>query len=194
LNLQEFLRTWRGTTLENRISRIVLVLLATAVLLLTMQVNRIERTVVLVPPALSGPVDLARNSASREAQEAWALYVAELLGNVTPSTGDFLMQTLEPLLANNLRRQVMEVIADQLEEIRRERVSMRFEPREVSYDEATRTVRVTGEHITEGPGAKPVRQLRTFELRVDYDNYRPLVTHLDAYNGEKKKESTDADR
>lgn len=183
MNLSAFLTTWRGTQLENRISRLVILALAAAVFVLTLMLGRVERTVVLVPPEITGPVEIARDSASREAQEAWALYVAELLGNVTPQTGEFLIQVLEPLLAASLRRDVMEVLSDQVEEIRRERVSMRFEPREIAYEEASQTVYVSGFHTTEGPGGMPIKAERTYEVRVSYRNYRPLVTHLDVYPG-----------
>lgn len=189
MKLSEFLNTWRGVSLENRISRLALAILSAAVLLQAWQIGRVERTVVLIPPQLSGPVDLSRNSASREAREAWALYVAQLLGNVTPATGEFMMQTLEPLLAGNLRRMLLDLIADQLEDIRREDVSMRFEPREVAYEENTQTVYISGTHTTEGPGAAPVKAQRTYEVRVDYSNYRPLVTHLDVYPGAPQRPS-----
>jgi len=90
---------------------------------------------------------------------------------------------LEPLLSGGLRRTVMKAITEQTEEIKRENVSMRFAPRQVTYDQATHTVFVTGQHKTESPAAKPVINERTYALRVEFRNYRPLLTHLEVYRG-----------
>ena len=115
MKLSEFLATWRGTTLENRVWRIAILLLAVANLVLVGLVGQVERTVVLVPPVLEGEVTIAREYASQEVEESWGLYVAELLGNVSPATVDALTGVLEPLLAG-LRRTVMKAIAEQTEE------------------------------------------------------------------------------
>jgi conjugal transfer pilus assembly protein TraE len=186
MTLTEFLATWRGTTLENRVWRIAILVLVVANLVLVGLVGQVERTVVLVPPVLEGEVTIARDRASQEVEEAWGLYVAELLGNVSPATVESLTRVLDPLFAGGLRRAVMKAIAEQTEAIKRENVSMRFSPRQVSYDPATRTVFVTGTHRTEGPAAQPVSNERTYEVRVEFRNYRPLITHLDVYRGEPR--------
>ena len=183
MKLNEFLATWRGTTLENRIWRIAILLLAVANLVLVGLVGQVERTVVLVPPVLEGEVTIARAYASQEVEESWGLYVAELLGNVSPQTVDALTGVLEPLLSGGLRRTVMKAITEQTEEIKRENVSMHFAPRQVTYDQATHTVFVTGQHKTESPAAKPVINERTYALRIEFRNYRPLLTHLEVYRG-----------
>lgn len=186
MRLNAFLETWRGTSLENRIWRVAIIVLAVSNLVLVGLVGQVERTVVLVPPVLEGQVTIARDYASQEVEEAWGLYVAELLGNVTPQTVDVLTRVLEPLLSGGLWREVAKAIAAQVEEIKRENIAMRFAPRSVSYDTATRTVYVTGQHKTEGPAAAPVINDRTYELRVEFRNYRPVITHLDVYRGEPK--------
>jgi conjugal transfer pilus assembly protein TraE len=187
MNYRTFLLSWRGTQVENRIARWVIVLLACAVLYQALQVSRIERTVVLVPPEVNEAIEISRTRASREAQESWALYLAQLLGNVTAETAPFLRDILEPLLAGNLRQDVLDLLTDQVEDIRRERLDMRFEPREIAYEASSQHTYVTGKHTTRGPGVvRPHEQIRTYEVRVDYRNYRPLITFLDVYPGEPK--------
>ena len=186
MTLGQFLQTWRGTTLENRITRMAVLLLAVAVLVLASLVGQVERTVVLVPPGLEDEVTIARDNASQEAKEAWGLHVAMLLGNVTPESVDVLAKAIEPLLDPALGRTLLDAMRGQVEEIKRERVSMRFLPRVVSFDPTTQTVFVTGTHRTEGPGAPPVQAQRTYELRIAFRNYRPLITHLDAYAGDTR--------
>jgi conjugal transfer pilus assembly protein TraE len=181
VNLADFLATWRGLTLENRIHRITLLGLIVTNLLTAVALLHAERTVVLVPPRLEGQVNIARDSASQEVKESWALFVAELLGNASPTGAEFLERALDPLLAPALRRPVLEAMRQQVHEIQRERVSMTFEPRTVAYEPATDRVFVTGTHTTRGPGARPVARPRTYELRVGFANYRPVISHLDVY-------------
>jgi conjugal transfer pilus assembly protein TraE len=183
VNLARFLATWNGLTLENRVNRLVILLLIGANMALAITLNRTERTVVLVPPVLEGAVTVARSSASQEVKEAWALFVAELLGNVSPTNAEFLTKALDPLLAPALRQDILQVLDAQIGEIRREKVSLSFQPRAVSHDPATGTLFVTGTHITSGPAAKPVNAERTYALRIEFKNYRPVVVFLDVYPG-----------
>jgi conjugal transfer pilus assembly protein TraE len=182
MTLAGFLATWRGLTLENRLHRLALLGLVATNLTTAVALVRTERTVVLVPPILEGEVRIAREQASQEVKEAWALYVAELLGNVSPATAAFLEQALDPILAPALRRPVLDVLAAQVHEIQRERVSMSFQPRAVVYEAGSDTLFVTGQQTTTGPAGKPVIRQRTYELRVGFANYRPVIRHLDVYS------------
>ena len=188
MDYQTLTRTWRGINRENRFHRIAVALLLATNLLTLLALVRADRTVVLVPPILEGQVNVARDSASREVKEAWAVYVAELLGNVGAGSADFIQRTLEPLLAPALRRAVLEVIGAQVEAIKRERVSMSFSPSGLSYEEGTDTFYVTGMQVSSGPAAQPVRHQRTFEVRVGFRHYRPVITHLDVYPGSPRNE------
>jgi conjugal transfer pilus assembly protein TraE len=186
VTLSDFLATWRGLTLENRLHRLAVLGLIGTNLVTAVALLRADHTVVLVPPVLEGQVSVARESASQEVKEAWALFVAELLGNVSPAGAEFLERALDPLLAPSLRRSVLEVLAEQVREIQRERVSMRFTVRELLYDPASDTVFVTGIQTTTGPGGKPVARPRTYEVVVGFQNYRPVIRHLDVYPEEPR--------
>ena len=186
MTLARFLATWRGLTLENRFHRVVLLGLLASNLVTALALVSAERTVVLVPPGLEGPVEVARESAAREVKEAWALYLAELLGNVSPGNAEFLQRALEPLLAPELRRAVTEVLAYQVREIQRENVTLTYLPRSVLYEPETDKVFVTGAQTSAGPGGKPQSRVRTYELTVAFRHYRPVVTHLDVYPDEPR--------
>jgi conjugal transfer pilus assembly protein TraE len=186
VRLARFLATWRGLTLENRFHRVVLLLLLATNLTTALALVNAERTVVLVPPVLEGPVEVARDSAAREVKEAWALYVAELLGNVSPGNAEFLERAIEPLLAPALRRAVAEVMAYQVGEIQRESVTLTYLPRNVLYEPETDKVFVTGSQTSAGPAGRPQVRVRTYELTLAFRHYRPVVTHLDVYPEEPR--------
>jgi len=186
VTLADFLATWRGLTLENRLHRLAVLGLIGTNLISAVALLRADHTVVLVPPVLEGQVSVARDSASQEVKEAWALLIAELLGNVSPSSAEFIQKAVDPLLAPALRRPVLEVMAAQVREIQRERVSMSFNVRAIAYDPPTDRVFVTGVQTTSGPGGKPVARTRTYELIVDFAHYRPVIRHLDVYPDEPR--------
>jgi conjugal transfer pilus assembly protein TraE len=183
MDVRTLTRTWRGITAENRFHRLVVATLLVTNLLTLLALARADRTVVLVPPILEGQVNIARDSASREVKEAWAIHVAGLLGNVGADSADFIRTALEPLLAPALRREVLAVIGEQVEAIKRERVSMHFSPNALGYEEASDTFFITGMQVSAGPGAEPVRRQRPFEVRVGFRHYRPVISRLDVYTG-----------
>ena len=148
MTLADFLATWRGLTLENRLHRLAVLGLIGSSLMTAVALLRADHTVVLVPPVLEGQVSVARESASQKVKEAWALYVAELLGNVSPSSAECIQKAVDSLLAPALRRPVLEVMAAQVLEIQRERVSMSFNVRAIAYDPHTDKVFVTGVQTT----------------------------------------------
>jgi len=178
--------TWRGIKWENGFHRVVVVVLlltnggTLAALLST------EETVVLVPPVLDGEVTLARDRASQSVREAWALYLAELLGNVSARSSDFIADAVDPLLAPTLRATVTDVIAAQVAEIQRERVNMYFAPDTLYHDPETDRFFVSGIQVSRGPAGASVSHERTFEIGVAFRNYRPVITHLNAYEGKPK--------
>lgn len=181
MTLTRFRQTWQWLVAENRFHRVILVVALGTNLLTLSALLQAERTVVLVPPILESQVNIARDSASQDVKEAWALFVTELLGNVTPTNAPYLRRTLEPLLSPGLRRAIADSLDAQVEALRRDQVSVRFEPRSIHYDAVRDRVLVSGQQISTGPAAAPVRRPRLYEVRVTFRHYRPVITHLDAY-------------
>jgi conjugal transfer pilus assembly protein TraE len=187
MNLVRFRQTWQRLVTENRFHRGVLIALLGTNLLTLIGLLQAERTVVLVPPILESQVNVARASASQGVKEAWGLFVTELLGNVTPTNAPFLRQALEPLLSPSLRRAVSGILDDQVEALQRDRVSVHFAPELVQYEAASDRVRMSGKQVITGPGADPVTRPRTYEIQVAFRHYRPLITHLDAYQDARER-------
>ena len=162
----------------------VILLLVGVNIALAVTVHQADRTVVLVPPVLDGEVTLARNAASQEVKDAWALFVAELLGNVTPRNAEVLTKALDPLLAPALRQDVLRVLDSQISEIKREKISLSFQPRAISRDAGSDTLYVTGTHITSGPAAQPVAIERTYAIRIGFHQEPIALWITDGQDGE----------
>lgn len=183
MNFKDFFSTWDGLVKENKFHRFVVMGLLVSNVLAALAALRTERSVVLVPPKLTAEVEVTRNRASANFKQAWGLFVAELLGNVTPESIDFVRQALAPMLDSSIYREVMDDLVRQIEDIKRDRVALSFQPQEALYEPETDKVFISGRLRAQGPGSKPVEVTRTYELVIDINDYRPLIRQIDAYSG-----------
>ncbi len=186
MKLTEFLQTWEGHETENRLSRVIILGLLVICIVTSLAAWRTERSIILVPPSLSGEVEVTRTSASSEFKESWGLFLAELLGNTTPANADFLKTAIEPLLAPEIYRTVLDAMTDQIKAIKMDRVAISFTPRHVDYEAETNKVFVTGELKSQGPSSKPDIKPRTYEFIITIKNYRPRLEFIDVYPDDPK--------
>jgi conjugal transfer pilus assembly protein TraE len=186
VKLGAFLDSWRLVQAENRLHRVLLVGLVVSNAISALAALRTERAVVLVPPSLAGEVEITRSQASSALKESWGLYLAELLGNVTPANADFIRDALGPLLSADIYRSVMDALSEQINALKMDRVALSFKPRQVFYEKATDTVFVTGELASQGPHARPDQRTRTYEFRIGIHNYRPRLDAIDVYAEEPR--------
>jgi conjugal transfer pilus assembly protein TraE len=181
MRLAEFLRTWEGHEAENRFSRLIIIGLLVICITTSLAAWRTERSIILVPPTLSKEVEVTRSSASSEFKESWGLFLAELLGNTTPANADFLKTAIEPLLAPEIYRSVLDAMTEQIKAIKMDRVAISFTPRHVDYETETNKVFVSGELKSQGPSSKPDIKPRTYEFIITIKNYRPRLEYVDVY-------------
>lgn len=182
----DFLKTWDGTEAENRFGRVVILGLIGICVITSVAAWRAERSIVLVPPTLTNEVNITRSKASGEYKEAWGLYLAELLGNVTPANADFLKQAIEPILAPSIYHMVLDAMNEQINAIKMDRVAIMFRPQQVLYEADTDKVFVFGELTSQGPNSRPDVRRRTYEFQISIKNYRPRLDYIDVYADEPR--------
>ena len=85
-----FLKSWQGTQLENRWQRFLIAVLVLSNLLLAVAAFSRNTVVAIQPPTLSETAEVSRNQATQPYLESWGLYLAELMGNVTPGNVSFI--------------------------------------------------------------------------------------------------------
>jgi conjugal transfer pilus assembly protein TraE len=186
MNMAIFKRTWDGVNAENRFQRSVILGLIVTNVITAGLAWRTERSVVLVPPDMSAEVELTRNAASSRMLEAWGLYLAELLGNVTPQNADFIKQVISPLLAAEIYRSVIDAMEEQIKDIKLDHVTTSFKPQHVLYEPESRKCFVSGDMNTVGPNGKGESRGRTYEFVLSIRNYRPRLEHIDVYQDEPR--------
>lgn len=178
-----FLDTWRGLHLQNRILFGCVACLSVATLVLAWRTFSIETAVILVPEGLNRETRIMKDEADGKFREAWALFYAQLIGNVTPNTADFVEKTLAPSLSSSIYATVMKIVVAQVEDIKRDRVSLIFTPHEVTSEPASGKIFVTGDSVAEGPSGNAEKSTRTYEFKVDIQQYRPILAWVTSYKG-----------
>lgn len=189
----DYLNTHEGLLLERKYSRLALVGLAIALILaLTLAVSKRE-TVVMVPPGLSATGQIDPDSANAAVKEAWGAYVAGTIGNVTPTTADFVAKQLGSIIAPVAYKELNAAIGNQTELIKGQHVSLQFSPNSVFYDAPSDKVIVSGEYRILGVRSDSVKaSVRTYEIGVAIRNYHVAITSLMIYEGAWKPNQQDS--
>lgn len=183
MKFERFKRSLSDATSSNRNLQIILVLLALGVVLLAWRnLNPVSR-VIIQPYTLTDPAWVERDSASSEYKEAFSLFLAMLLGNVSPGNLEFVRERIDPLLTSSVRQEVLNTLADQAQTIRTENVSVSFVPNKVHYESKTQKYFVEGRSTTTGPNGGTEEERRTFEFKYKVEEYIPRVEWLNNYAG-----------
>lgn len=183
---KQFLRTWEGVRLENIWIRGFIVGLMVVVLALAALLARKDTIVTIQPFTLSEDAWVSSKKSSQSYQEAWGLALAQMIGNVNPSTVEFLKERLAPLLSPRIFQDVMNALEVQAADIKKDRVTMRFEPRAVTYEKGT--VFVEGNSYVRGVAGKETSTRRVYEFIFQITDYRLEVDFLTTYEGQAKTE------
>jgi conjugal transfer pilus assembly protein TraE len=183
VNLGDFLQSWHGTRRENQLSRLAILGLVVALILVVIDARRKQTVITLIPPNLPEAVELSAYDASDGYKAAWALHISQLLGNVKPHSAELVMQAIRPLLASSIHRAVMTALSKQVARIQKERIALVFEPERTAFEADTGKVFVTGKHTTAGPAKETETRQRTYEYVITVRNYRPVIEHIDVYRG-----------
>lgn len=184
MRMTDYLASLQGTQLQNHWQRQAILGLGVTNTLTAIALIFNHPPVILVPPTLPGEVEIARNQGSSALKESWGLYLAELLGNVTPGNASFIERSVGPLLDASIYPEVMAILATQVAALKVDRISVHFKTREVLYEASTDRVFVTGEQTSQGPGSAPQSRTRTYEFRIGFRHYRPVIENIDVYSGD----------
>ena len=183
---KNFTSTWLSLHASNRFLKFVCIFLMTLNLLTLVGWLKKDTAIVLIPPSLSEKSEVAKNKASEGYKKAWGMYVATLIGNVTPENADFVLESFTGMVTGEIRSLVSEQIAQELDTLKQEKVSSSFDIVRVTYEPETDKVFVTGRNRMTGAGGKTSPTEQTFEFKIDVKQYSPIITHMASYAGMPK--------
>ena len=180
---QTFMQRWEGMQLLNQWQRLVIIGLLVCNSLLALHSFSREAIVTIQPPTLTESAWVGRHVASPSYHEAWGLFLASLLGNVTPGNIRFVEQVLGPLLAPEVYHSVMHALNQQTQRIQQDQITLRFTPKSVRFHADTQRVIVSGYTLTSGATGSAHREPRTYEFTFRLEQYQPVLTWLTTYQG-----------
>lgn len=181
-----FSNTWRGLKTENVLYRtLVPVLVIANVISMAGWISK-DRITVLVPPTLNEVTSISKRSADGGYKKGWAMFVAGLLGNVTPGNADTVVETLQLIMAPRVFSDLRTSVAQDVEMIKKDGVSIAFEQKTVLYERETDKVFVIGRTGISNAAGVVTKFDRVFEMRVVIENGQPQVVELDAYQGKPR--------
>lgn len=149
-----------------------------------------DTVVTVVPWTLSGEAEVTKADASQNYKESWGMAIALLLGNVQPATVDFIADRIKPLLSPEIYHEAVDALYSNAQILREERVTLRFEPRRVTYEKTSGRVFVSGYSYSRlGTSMdEEKRHERTFEIGLEIAEYAPVITYIDTYTGKARTE------
>lgn len=176
--------TFDGMRGENKFLRLSIVALMVLMVVQFWSTASKDEVVAIVPPTMSEKGWVSQTDSSSTYSDAWVLYVAMMLGNVTPDNAEVVKSAIGPILDPEIYQNVMTVLSDQIQSIRKDRVSMAFQPDKVLRDsEKPNLFYVTGRAVTEGPTGEKSRTARTYEVELSIKDFKPVIEWLSTYTG-----------
>lgn len=183
MKTSEYLHTFEGMRFKENLQTYAIVGFAIAFLFLAFTVMNKKTAVTVVPFTLSSEAEVGYDFASTSYLEAWSLYAALALGNVTPENLAFLRNRLNPILSPRIYQETIKTLESQVSEIRDSNVSLYFEPRHVFREPETNKFFISGQSVMEATTGQRERDERTYEFIWEVRNYMPSLTHIDTYEG-----------
>lgn len=181
-----FSNTWASLRTENVLYRtLVPVLVIANVISMAGWLSK-DRVTTLVPPTLSEAVSVSKRSADAGYKKAWGLYVASLLGNVSPGNADFVIESLQLLMSPRVFSNLKQSVASDVDMIKKDGVSVSFEQKQVLYEKETDKVFIVGRTGISNSAGTVTKFDRVFEVRVDIENGQPQIIELDSYQGKPR--------
>ncbi len=188
MELKKLLRTWEGTQAENKWNRLIIAALIIVLFIVAIKAFTKETVVIMQPPTLAEEGWLESNKSSQSYQEAWGVFMATLVGNVTPASVVFLKERIGPLLSPAIYSDVMSALESQANQIRNDRISLRFEMNQVHYEAETGKVFVYGNSYSKGVSGLEDRKERTYEYIVRINRYQPVFEYMATYEGRPRSQ------
>ena len=172
-------------TMVSVVSNIVL---SASVLYALIALNNTHERLVIIPPHLDEKAEIAWNSANKNYIQSFGFYVANLVGNMQPSTAGIILEAassfMEPRIYNEFRRQAIDIINDPV--FKQTKSSTFFSPKSIVFEKETSKVFVLGELETKAINSD-LRKKVVYEIGVVIREGRPWVTHFTSYDGDKPR-------
>lgn len=183
MTLNKFRQTYNSIVSENNFHRFLIVVLMIFLLISMVGWLSNQQSTVLVPPTLNEKAEISSKAASSSYKKSWAQYISGLLGNVTPGNAEFVFTSIQSILSPDVYNNVKNGMNAEVEMMKRDGVTVSFQPRQISYEQTTNKCFVTGRTSISASTGEISSFDRVYEVEVSIKFGQPLITYLDSYTG-----------
>ncbi|MFA0393489.1 TraE/TraK family type IV conjugative transfer system protein [Vibrio sp. 10N.222.54.A1] len=106
-------------------------------------------------------------------------FLSGVLGNITPSSSKYVVNTVLPYVSPELYHDVKEVMALQVASLQEDEIVMTFSAERAQFEDGI--TYITGKGSMTGPTGISNNYVRTYEFRFEVENYTPTFTYMDVY-------------
>ena len=140
--------------------------------------------IVVVPAGMTQQATIDWTSADATYLKSFGLFIATLIGNITPSNVHFVVDSLSsymsPAIYSEVRKKMLSM-ADSAQ-FRDSAFATRFVPASVIYEPDTHKVFVQGQMIVSTAITKQTDEL-VYEMMLTIRNGQPIVDSIESYDG-----------
>lgn len=187
MKLTQITKNWEATKAANTVLLAAVAVLTLAVVYLAIKVSEEKIHRELIPPMLTEQARVGYSMADDTYYKAWGLYVAELVGNLTPGNAAFVSKALGRLFASPDAAAVRSSVLEQGRALEQNGVVTFFKAEQLVHEPATGRVFVYGVQRQMSPdGAAVSVENVTYEMKVEVRAGQPVLTNLKNYVGEPR--------
>lgn len=183
MNKENTSLTYSGLTKNNRVLRLGFLGMMLLVIIETFGLVFRSQIITIVPSNVMTKATYTATSADEGALSSWGLYLATLMGNVTPSNADFTAETIGHLLSPGIYKDVMAGIENQVKHIKEDQLTLSYAAAEVKCNTSKNVVYVDGWLTSTDSHGTSTKEERTYEIYFSVANYQPVVVGLTSYTG-----------
>ncbi|MTJ94328.1 MAG: hypothetical protein F8N36_15930 [Desulfovibrio sp.] len=183
MNLFGFKKTLNNAVSSDRRKTFLLAAMVASNLMLVLYTIFKSEIVILQPPELFETAKITKKNATQNYYTTWALAIAELVGNASPSNIEFVKDQIQMLATSDLYASISAGIDKEVQKIKDDQVAQRFEARGVSFEPETDKLFVYGKLIGIGIMGNEASHEFTYEIRLAINFYRVKLIAMRGYSG-----------
>lgn len=179
-----FIGDWSSTKKANIILLAAVGALALSNMFLAGRLATERHSIVLVPPKMDQVLKIGYNDANPAFYKEWALYAAELAGNLTPSNANFVAKALQKIVSPDVYQALSNAIYAEKDQEAQYHVVTTFQADSIIWQPQTSTAFVTGYLHQVAPNGKYASgAVQTYEMNFTVQNDQPVITAFRSYPG-----------
>lgn len=182
MDYQKFRLNWETSLKSSLVLGGVCGVLGLAVVLLAGDLVTARQRVIIIPPNITTQAFVGETDASENYYKAWGLYVASMIGNITPDNSEFTADALGQIISSNIFASARMQMIDFAHTEQIQGVTSYYHPESIVWQPSTQTCFVTGKMTTTTNDLmKTNNNILTFQMNIKIVSGMPQITSLTSY-------------